>query len=98
MLFEETNAALEKAKKLFFVGIGGISMSSIAFVFSSKGYNVSGSDRSESDMTRKLIRSGIHVHKGHDAKNVEGADAVIYTGAVNEQNPEIAEAKKLGWR
>lgn len=96
MLFEETNAALEGAKKLFFVGIGGISMSSIAFVFASRGYDVSGSDRAESDMTRKLAASGIKVYRGHDAAHVAGADAVIYTGAVNDQNPEIAEAKRLG--
>jgi len=96
MLFEETNAALEGAKRLFFVGIGGISMSSIAFVFASRGYDVSGSDRAESDMTRKLAASGIKVYRGHDAANVAGADAVIYTGAVNEQNPEIAEAKRRG--
>ena len=91
MLFEETYEALENAKKIFFVGIGGISMSSIAFVFKSKGYEVSGSDRAESDMTRKLSAAGIKVYRGHDAANVAGADALIYTGAVNEQNPEIAE-------
>lgn len=96
MLFEETYSALENAEKIFFVGIGGISMSSIAFVFKSKGYDVSGSDRAESDMTRKLAAAGIKVYRGHDAANVAGADAVIYTGAVNEQNPEIAEAKRLG--
>ena len=96
MLFEETYAVLENAKRLFFVGIGGISMSSIAFVFKSKGYEVSGSDRAESDMTRKLAAAGIRVYRGHSAENVAGADAVIYTGAVNEQNPEIAEAKRRG--
>ena len=96
MLFEETNAALEGAKKLFFVGIGGISMSSIAFVFASRGYEVSGSDRAESDMTRKLAASGIKVYRGHDAANIAGADALSYTGAVTDLNPEIAEAKRLG--
>ncbi len=96
MVFKDDFDILQNAHKLFFVGIGGISMSSIAFVFRSKGYTVSGSDRAESDMTRKLARAGITVHKGHCAANVHGADAVIYTGAVNEQNPEIAEAKRLG--
>ncbi len=96
MVFKYNFDVLGNARKLFFVGIGGISMSSIAFVFSSKGYSVSGSDRAESAMTRKLCAAGITVHKGHDAANVHGADAVIYTGAVNEQNPEIAEAKRLG--
>ncbi|MBQ8403365.1 MAG: UDP-N-acetylmuramate--L-alanine ligase [Clostridia bacterium] len=96
MVFKDNFDVLENARTLFFVGIGGISMSSIAFVFKSKGYIVSGSDRAQNDMTRKLMRAGITVHHGHDAANVHGADAVIYTGAVNEQNPEIAEAKRLG--
>ncbi len=96
MVCKKTFDALEGARKLFFVGIGGISMSSIAFVFKSKGYDVSGSDRAQSDMTRKLICAGIPVFHGHDARNVADADAVIYTGAVNEQNPEIAEAMKRG--
>ena len=96
MIFKDVFDVLANARTLFFVGIGGISMSSIAFVFKSKGYAVSGSDRAENAMTRKLSAAGITVHKGHDAANVHGADAVIYTGAVNEQNPEIAEAKRLG--
>ncbi len=96
MVFKDDFDILASARRLFFVGIGGISMSSIAFVFHSKGYTVAGSDRAESAMTRKLARAGITVHKGHSAENVHGADAVIYTGAVNEQNPEIAEAKRLG--
>ncbi len=96
MVLKDDFDILAGAHKLFFVGIGGISMSSIAFVFHSKGYDVAGSDRAESAMTQKLMRAGITVHKGHSAENVHGADAVIYTGAVNEQNPEIAEAKRLG--
>ncbi len=96
MVYKDDFDILAGARKLFFVGIGGISMSSIAFVFHSKGYDVAGSDRAESAMTRKLACAGITVHKGHSTENVHGADAVIYTGAVNEQNPEIAEAKRLG--
>lgn len=96
MSCEEIFRALESARSLFFVGIGGISMSSIAFVFHSKGYAVRGSDRAQNDMTKKLCGSGIEVFHGHSAENVIGADAVIYTGAVNEENPELKEAKKLG--
>ncbi len=96
MSCEEIFRVLEGARSLFFVGIGGISMSSIAFVFHSKGYAVRGSDRAQNDMTRKLCDSGIEVFHGHSAENVIGADAVIYTGAVNEENPELKEAKKRG--
>lgn len=96
MVYNKISEVLENAHRIFFVGIGGISMSSIAFVFHSKGYDVAGSDRAQSNMTRKLQASGIQVYHGHDAQNVLGADAVIYTGAVNAQNPEIAEAQRLG--
>ncbi len=96
MSFEKTTVLPQDVRTFFFVGIGGISMSSIAFVLASKGYTVRGSDRTESDMTRRLSDAGIEVFIGHDAAHVEGADVVIYTGAVNEQNPEIAEAKKRG--
>ncbi|MGN1095901.1 MAG: UDP-N-acetylmuramate--L-alanine ligase [Eubacteriales bacterium] len=96
MSCNDISGILDSAKKLFFIGIGGISMSSLAFVFSSKGYIVSGSDRAESDMTRKLSSSGIDVFYGHDAKNVEGADAVIYTGAIPSDNPELSFAREKG--
>lgn len=96
MSCEEIFRALEEARSLFFVGIGGISMSSIAFVFRSKGYVVRGSDRAQNDMTAKLCACGIEVFHGHNAENIIGADAVIYTGAVNDQNPELVQAKKLG--
>ena len=96
MSCEKTTAPLQNVNTFFFVGIGGISMSSIAFVLASKGYTVRGSDRVESDMTQRLRDAGIEVFIGHDASHVVGADVIIYTGAVNDQNPEIAEAKKRG--
>ena len=96
MFCEKTTELAQNAQNFFFVGIGGISMSSIAFVLASKGYTVRGSDRVESDMTRRLRDAGIEVFIGHDAAHIDGADAVIYTGAVNDNNPEIAEAKKRG--
>jgi UDP-N-acetylmuramate--alanine ligase len=96
MSYQETFEILEKARKIFFVGIGGISMSSIAFALDACGYEVCGSDRAESAMTRKLASAGIRVYKGHSAENIDGADAIIYTGAVNAQNPEIAEASRRG--
>ncbi len=96
MSCNEIFEALRVARSLFFVGIGGISMSSIAFVFGSKGYEVRGSDKVQSAMTKKLESCGIRVFHGHDASHIVGVDAVIYTGAVDESNPEISEAKRLG--
>lgn len=86
------DAVMARAKKLFFVGIGGISMSSLAFVCRRRGYEVSGSDRAYSAMTEKLENEGIPVIHEHLAKSVEGADAVVYTGAVSLSSPELAAA------
>lgn len=87
---------LQKAKRLFFVGIGGISMSSLAFVCRDREFDVSGSDRAYSDMTDRLEKAGIPVIHEHRAENIIGADAIVYTGAVNFENPEMASAKEKG--
>lgn len=89
----QIDIVMQTAKKLFFVGIGGISMSSLAFVCRRRGYTVAGSDRAYSAMTDKLENAGIPVVHTHLAENIEGADAVVYTGAVSLESPELAAAK-----
>lgn len=93
MSFHQINC-LGKAKRIFFVGIGGISMSSLAFICKKAGYDVAGSDRAESEMVEKLKAAGIPVFPRHDEKNVEGYDAVVYTGAIHADNPELSRAKR----
>ncbi|MBE6600257.1 MAG: UDP-N-acetylmuramate--L-alanine ligase [Ruminococcaceae bacterium] len=83
-------------KKIFFIGIGGVSMSSLAHISRLRGFSVEGSDRSPSKITKKLCENGIKVHIGHEAENVSGCDAVVYTLAIGEDNPEYVEAKRLG--
>ena len=87
---------LSRAKSLFFVGIGGISMSSLAFCCQSRGWRVGGSDRAYSSMTDKIEAAGIPVVHVHDGKNIEGYDALVYTGAVSMENPEMAAAAEKG--
>lgn len=87
-------ACLGNAKRIFFIGIGGISMSSLAFVCKNAGYYVAGSDRSESALTQKLRDGGIPVFSRHDERNIDGFDAVVYTGAIHADNPEFARAKR----
>lgn len=87
---------LARAKSLFFVGIGGISMSSLAFCCKSRGWRVGGSDRAYSSMTDKIEAADIPVVHVHDGKNIEGYDALVYTGAVNMENPEMAAAAEKG--
>ncbi|MEL6363646.1 MAG: UDP-N-acetylmuramate--L-alanine ligase [Pseudomonadota bacterium] len=76
-----------------FVGIGGIGMSGIAEVMHNLGYEVRGSDIAESANVLRLREKGIDVMIGHDAANIEGADAVVVSTAVKATNPEVAAAR-----
>lgn len=78
------------------IGIGGIGLSAIAEILLARGYTVTGSDMKESEMVDKLIAGGANIFLGHRAKNVEGADLVVYSAAVSQDNPELVRAAELG--
>ena len=78
------------------IGIGGIGLSGIAEILLSRGYNVSGSDMNESEITEKLRAHGAKIFLNHSADNVEDADLIIYSAAIAEENPEIQRAKEKG--
>ncbi|MDB5818639.1 MAG: murC [Rhizobacter sp.] len=80
-------------KHIHFVGIGGAGMSGIAEILHNLGYIVSGSDQSESPTTRRLASLGVAVHIGHDARHIEGAEAVVTSTAVRGDNPEVIAAR-----
>jgi UDP-N-acetylmuramate--alanine ligase len=81
---------------IFFSGIGGCSMNGLARILSAKGYDVRGSDRTESGFTQKLRQEGIEVVIGQKADNVEGAGLLVYTPAVKPDNPERVYASEHG--
>ena len=82
-------------KHYHFIGIGGVGMGTIASLLIAKGHTVSGSDLKESDFTAKLREQKAKISIGHDAKNVEHPDFVVYSSAVNKDNPErVAAAQK----
>ncbi|WP_022847749.1 MULTISPECIES: UDP-N-acetylmuramate--L-alanine ligase [unclassified Desulfurobacterium] len=83
-------------KHVHFIGIGGIGISGLAYLFKKEGYYVTGSDIRESETTKFLEREGIKVFIGHKKENVEGADVVIHTSAVKRSNPEIVAALERG--
>jgi UDP-N-acetylmuramate--alanine ligase len=85
-----------KVKRVHFVGIGGAGMSGIAEVLATQGYRVSGSDLAESAVTRRLASMGIDIRIGHAAANAVGADAVVVSTAVADDNPEVAAARERG--
>ncbi|MBI0326417.1 UDP-N-acetylmuramate--L-alanine ligase [Burkholderia plantarii] len=83
-------------KHIHFVGIGGAGMSGIAEVLVNLGYEVSGSDLSRNAVTERLAALGARVAIGHDAANIEGANAVVTSTAVRSDNPEVLAARRLG--
>lgn len=82
---------------IYFIGIGGISMSGLAEILLSKGFRVSGSDRAPSDLTRKLEEQGVTVYYGQREENITSdIDLVVYTSAIKPDNPELIATNKLG--
>lgn len=82
-------------KKLHFVGIGGIGMSGIAEILLDQGFGISGSDRTLSEVTERLQKLGAITFEGHRAENIaEDVDTVVYSSAVQPDNPEILEAQR----
>ncbi|WP_045858153.1 UDP-N-acetylmuramate--L-alanine ligase [Teredinibacter purpureus] len=85
---------MRRIRRIHFVGIGGAGMSGIAEVLLNQGYDISGSDLKESDVTRRLSGMGIDIFIGHHGANVQGADVVVNSSAVTEGNAELSEARE----
>ncbi len=83
-------------KKLFFAGIGGVSMCSLAYISKLRGHIVSGYDRTPSKATAGLEKEGITVYYENDPAHVDGIDVLIYTVAISEDNPEYKKAGECG--
>ncbi len=81
-------------QQIHFVGVGGSGMSGIAEVLSNLGYTVTGSDLADNATTQRLASLGIKIYVGHSAAHVEGADAVVTSTAVKQDNPEVIRARE----
>jgi UDP-N-acetylmuramate--alanine ligase len=82
-----------KAQRVHFIGIGGIGMSGIAEIVLNLGYAVSGSDLRRTVITSRLESLGVVLYEGHAAANVVGSGVVVVSSAIDERNPEVAEAR-----
>lgn len=82
-----------KAQRVHFIGIGGIGMSGIAEIVLNLGYAVSGSDLRRTPITSRLESLGVVLYEGHAAANVVGSGVVVVSSAIDERNPEVAEAR-----
>ena len=83
-----------KRRTLHFIGIGGTGMSALAQIALEVGYNVTGSDLYPNPTTLRLSRQGARIYRGHHYLRVKGADAVIYSSAINGDNSELQAARK----
>ena len=82
-------------KKIHFVGIGGIGMSGMAEILLAEGFNITGSDKSLSEVTEHLKNLGAKIYSGHETKNLEpDVDILVYSSAVQNENPEVVEASR----
>ena len=91
---ENIELMLKECKSIYFIGIGGINMSSLAHISHLRGYRTGGSDREKTALTERLRDEGIEVFYGHDAENVDAYDAVVYTVAISADNPEYVRAQE----
>lgn len=83
--------------RVYFMGIGGISMSGLAEILLEEGFTVSGSDMKDSDIIKILLGLGADIKLGQAACNIsDDIDVVVYTAAIHPDNPEFAEAKRRG--
>jgi UDP-N-acetylmuramate--alanine ligase len=89
---------LAELGRVHFTGIGGAGMSGIARIMIARGVKVSGSDAAASDLLTALAGQGADVHVGHAAENIDGADTLVVSTAIREDNPELAEARRRGLR
>jgi len=87
---------MTEGKRVHLIGIGGTGLSAIARVLLESGYQVSGSDRVLSPMAKALQTEGVRIHLGHQAENVEGAQIVVRSSAIPDDNLEVVAAHKLG--
>ena len=88
------SGGMHRMRRLHFIGIGGVGMGGIAEVLINLGYRVSGSDQSSNALTARLVALGAEVFVGHKGDQVSGADVVIVSTAIGEDNPELVAARE----
>ena len=93
---DEIKRMLEGKSSIFFVGVGGINMSSLAHISYVRGMKVGGSDRTSSVLTQRLEAEGLEIFYSHDASHLDGYEALVYTVAISDDNPEYVEAQRRG--
>ncbi len=90
------DSLMDKIKRIHFIGIGGSGMCPLAEILRSEGFELSGSDCNEGETLDRIKSYGIPVYMGHKAENIKGAELVVYSAAIKEDNPERKAAAENG--
>ena len=90
---DTSNLELEHIKRIHLIGIGGAGMGGIAEVLKHQGYEITGSDLNQNTMTQRLQSLNIEIFRSHTAENIVGADIVVISSAIAQDNPEIIAAQ-----
>ena len=85
---------MRRISQIHFIGIGGAGMCGIAEVLCNQGYRISGSDAKASNVTRRLVELGMRVGIGHGSEHLQGADVVVCSTAIPDDNPELVYARE----
>jgi UDP-N-acetylmuramate--alanine ligase len=93
-MYEADDLPMRHVRRIHFVGIGGAGMSGIAEVFNNLGYIVSGSDKSANRMTVHLKSIGVTIFEDHQDQNISGADVVVFSSAIHDDNIELVTARE----
>lgn len=86
---------MRRIKRIHFIGVGGVGMAGIAEVLLTEGYQVTGSDLQQNTLTNRLTDLGAVINLGHAAENVQDADVVVVSSAIDYGNPEIQQAQAI---
>lgn len=86
---------IKKYKNIHMIGIGGVSMSGIAAILKNWGFHVTGSDSSDSENVKALVQKGFKITIGHNLEDVANSNIVVYSAAIQQDDPEMLEAKRL---
>lgn len=87
---------MRRIHTIHFIGIGGAGMCGIAEVLMNQGYRITGSDIRDSQVTERLASLGVGIFIGHESDNIREADVVVYSSAIDPDNPELLAARKAG--
>ena len=93
---QECDKLLDNVKRIHMIGIGGAGMCPMAEILHAKGYQLTGSDNNETDTLKRVKNLGIPVVLGHFPENVDGAELVIHSAAIMQDNPELVSAREKG--